>query len=83
MYEIIIEPPAERFIKKLSKEQQNKTINFIEKLSENPHKGKRLVGNLKGLRSLRLDNIRIIYKLEEVKLIILVLRAGYRANIYS
>lgn len=83
MYEVIIEPPAEAFIKKLPKDLQKKILDFIEDLSKNPHKGKKLVGRLHGLMSRRADNIRIIYKIEEVNLIVLVLRAGYRGNIYS
>lgn len=83
MYEIIVEPPAERFIKSLKKDEQKKLLNRIEALSENPRLGKELVGRLSGLRSLRAGVYRVIYRIEEMKLIVLVLRAGYRKNIYS
>lgn len=83
MYEIIFEYPAERFIKSLDRDKQIKVRDFIKKLAENPHKGKELVGRLQGLRSLRFDNFRVIYKIEEMKLVVLVLRIGYRGDIYS
>jgi mRNA interferase RelE/StbE len=83
MYEIIIEPPVERFIKTLKKEEQKKVLDRIEELSEKPRLGKELVGRLSGLRSLRVGVYRVVYKIEEMKLIVLVLRAGYRKNIYS
>ena len=83
MYEIIVEPPAERFIKGLKKDEQKKLLDKIETLSENPRLGKELVGRLSGLRSLKIGIYRVIYKIEEMKLIVLVLRAGYRKNIYS
>ena len=83
MYEIIVEYPAERFIKSLDRDKQIKIRDFIRKLAENPHKGNELVGKLDGLRSLHIDNFRIIFRIEEIKLIILVLRAGYRGDIYS
>ena len=83
MYEIIVEPPAERFIKTLKKDEQKKILDKIEELSENPRLGKELVGRLSGLRSLRKGIYRVIYKIEELKLIVLVLRAGYRGDIYS
>ena len=83
MYEIIVEPPAERFIKSLKKDEQKKLLDKIEALSENPRLGKELVGRLSGLRSLRVGVYRVIYRIEETKLIVLVLRAGYRKNIYS
>ena len=83
MYEIIIEPPAERFIKILNKDEQRRLLDAIEELAEKPRLGKELVGRLKGLRSRRIGSYRIIYKIEELKLIIFVLRAGYRKNIYA
>lgn len=83
MYEIIVEPPAERFIKQLKKEEQKILLDSIEQLALHPLKGKELVGRLAGLRSLRLSHYRIIYKIEPTQLIILVLRAGYRRDIYS
>ncbi len=83
MYEIIIEPPAERFIKSLNKDEQRRLLDAIDELAKKPRLGKELVGRLKGLRSRRIGIYRIIYKIEEVKLIVYVLRAGYRKNIYS
>ena len=83
MYEIIIEHPAERFIKRLNKIEQTKLLDAIEQLSSKPRLGKELVGRLTGLRSLRVGTYRVIYKIEEAKLIVLVLHAGYRGNIYA
>jgi mRNA interferase RelE/StbE len=83
MYEIIIEPPAERFIKSLKKDEQKKLFDRIEELSNNPRLGKELVGKLSGLRSLRVGSYRVVYKVEEMKLVVLVLRAGHRKDIYS
>lgn len=83
MYEVIIEPPAERFIKQLGKEEQKKLLSAIEQLSTSPHQGKELVGRLSGLRSVRIDMYRIIYKVEDTQLLVFVLRAGHRGNIYA
>ena len=83
MHEAIIEPPAERFILQLRKEEQIKLLDAIEQLENNPRLGKELVGRLQGLRSLRMDSYRIIYKVEDLKLLVLVLRIGHRENIYA
>jgi len=87
MYEAIIQPPAERFIKSLKKGEQTKLLDAIEELEKNPRLGKELKGKLFGLRSLRVDTeedtYRIIYKVEDIKLIVFVLQAGYRRNIYK
>ncbi|MBS3088291.1 type II toxin-antitoxin system RelE/ParE family toxin [Candidatus Pacearchaeota archaeon] len=87
MYESIIQPPAQRFIKSLKKQEQTKLLDSIEELEKNPRLGKELKGKLMGLRSLRVDTeeetYRIIYKVEDIKLIVLVLQAGYREDIYK
>lgn len=87
MYEIIIQHPAERFIKSLKKSEQSLLLDAIEKLEQNPREGKELRGKLAGLRSLRVDTkestYRVIYKVEDIKLIVLVLQAGYRDNVYN
>ena len=83
MHEIIIQHPAEHFIKGLKKEEQKKLLDVIEQLAEKPKLGKELVGRLAGLRSLHVGIYRVIYKVEDIKLIVLVLRVGYRGNIYA
>ncbi|PIN93996.1 plasmid stabilization protein [Candidatus Pacearchaeota archaeon CG10_big_fil_rev_8_21_14_0_10_31_24] len=83
MYEIFLQPPAEHFIKNLIKEKQKKILDKIEELSENPQKGHELLGRLKGLRSLRIDTYRVIYKIKSAKLIVYVLSVGNRGNVYS
>ncbi len=83
MYEIIIQHPAENFIKSLKKEEQKKLLDAIEQLAEKPRLGKELVGRLAGLRSLHLGIYRVIYKVFDVKLIVLVLKVGYQKNIYA
>lgn len=83
MYDVIVVPPAERFIKRLKKDGQKRLLNAIDELGENPRLGKELVGRLSGLRSRRTGNYRIIHKVEDIKLFVIVLRAGYRRDIYS
>ena len=83
MYEVIIQHPAEQFIKTLEKREQEKILDAIEQLETKPRLGKELVGRLAGLRSLHVGIYRVIYKIEDVKLIVLVLKAGYRGNVYS
>lgn len=83
MYEIIVENPAERFIRTLNKKEQKRVLDAIELLAENPVKGKELVGRLVGLRSLRVSSYRVIYKVYDARLVIVVLQAGHRKNIYS
>ncbi|HLC54072.1 MAG TPA: type II toxin-antitoxin system RelE/ParE family toxin [Candidatus Nanoarchaeia archaeon] len=83
MYEIIVQHPAERFIKSLKTKEQKKILDAIEQLAEKPFLGKELVGRLAGLRSIHIGAYRVVYRTENTQIIVLILRAGYRGNIYS
>jgi mRNA interferase RelE/StbE len=82
MYEIIFDKKASGFFKKLDSNIQTIIGKKIEKLKENPYLGEPLVGNLVGLRSLRIEKYRVIYKINNNQLIILILDIGHRKNIY-
>ncbi|NWF49803.1 MAG: type II toxin-antitoxin system RelE/ParE family toxin [Ignavibacteriaceae bacterium] len=74
---------AVRNLEKISTSDRNKIFKGIEALKENPDLGKQLVGPLKGLRSLRVGNYRVIYKKELNTIIIIILAIGHRKNIYK
>lgn len=81
-YTIRIEKPAEKFILKQTKEQQERLLRAIRKL---PHEGdiKRLQGNRsKGLDRLRVGDYRVIFRVERDQLIVCVIDAGNRGDIY-
>lgn len=81
-YKIILKNPAERFLKKLSKEFQREIVKKIRKLEDNLRLGKPLVGNLSGLWSLRIGKYRIVYQIKHNLSIIFILNIGHRKNIY-
>lgn len=83
MYEIVLENPAEKFLKKLDREIQQRIINKLKELKNNPLLGVPLVGNLSGMYKLRIGNYRVIYAVKNEKMIILVLRIGHRKNVYD
>ena len=82
MYKITFDINAKRILKKLKRDEQNKILNKIQKLKNNPHLGKRLSGNLYGLWKLRFDKYRILYQIIENKLIIVVMNIAHRKNVY-
>ena len=82
MYSLKFEKRAADFFRKLDKNIQEKIGKKIEFLKNNPQLGKPLTGNLAGLWSLRVDKYRILYRILNDKLIILVLDIGHRKNIY-
>lgn len=83
MYQLNLDKKAKDFLKKLKRGEQEIILNRIDKLKENHYLGKRLAGNLFGLWKLRIDKCRILYKIFNDKLIIVILDIGHRKNIYE
>ena len=82
-YTIHIEKLAEKFIMKLPKPEKERVLKAIYKL---PHEGdiKQLRGKKsKGLFRLRVGDYRIIYTMDNGRLIVYVIDAGNRGQIYN
>ena len=83
MYRIIIKKKAKKFIDKLPKNERKRIALEIEQLP-NGEDIKRLKGeNNKGLFRLRVGNYRIIYSVDNGELIVYVIDAGNRGEIYK
>jgi len=83
MHEIVFDKKALIFLEKLDKNTQNIIGKKIENLKTNSKLGKPLTGKLGGLWSLRVGDYRAIYQIRHDKLVILVLKLGYRKNVYD
>ena len=82
-YAILYTPPAARMIRKLTPETRELCRTAIEYLAEHPHEGKLLKPPFRSLRSFRTSAYRIIYKVEERKITIVVIAVGHRRDIYE
>ena len=70
-------------LKKLSSPIRQKAIQIIEKvLALDPYVGRPLTGPYKGLWKYRVGDYRIVYTIEERRLVIFVLRVRHRKNVY-
>ena len=82
-YTIDIKKRAEKFIVKLPKPEKERVLKAIYKLPEGEDikqlKGKKN----KGLLRLRVVDYRIIYSVDDGKLIVYVIDAGNRGEIYN
>lgn len=77
---------AKKSLKKLDiqiQKQVKKLIVDIEQLDNPRSKGKPLTGNLKNLWRYRSGDYRIVCKIEDDKLLVLVLYLGHRKDIYK
>lgn len=80
MYQIIIEKRAEKFIRKQSKPIQVRLLSAISKLPQGDIKPLKGYDNL---FRLRVETYRILYTVDNGQLIICVIDAGNRGEIYN
>jgi mRNA interferase RelE/StbE len=81
------ERDALKDIKRLSRDIQNEIFDYMDNriaAGENPRlSGKPLTGNKRGLWRYRLRNYRIVCKIQDQKLVVLVVAVGHRSTIYD
>ena len=82
-YSIKYTKEAKKKIEKLDPSIRVVIKKAIESLSSNPYKGRPLSYELAGLYSLRTSDYRIIYRIKEKQLIIIVISVGHRREIYK
>ena len=82
-YSVKFTREAKKRIEKLDAYIKKIIQKAIDSLAQNPYKGKPLSHELAGLYSYRTSDYRIIYKIEEGQLIIIVITVGHRKEIYK
>jgi len=80
---IIITPKAQRQYNLLSRTEQAKIKKKLVILENEPFAGKKLSGDLNGLRSLRAWPYRIIYFINKNQEIIYVVSIAHRQGVYK
>ncbi len=83
-FKIEFTPAAARQLKKLPKQAQQRILAVIDILKTNPRppKAERLKGSLRGLLRVRTGDYRIIYFVENDRMVVCVVRIGDRKEIY-
>ncbi len=74
---------AARALRKLDPQVQRKIKAALEELSRDPERGKPLQFSLKGLRSWRTGDYRIVYRIVADAIEVLVLAVGHRREVYE
>ena len=82
-YEIFYERAVLKSLKKLDKSIAHRIVRAVEALSVDP----RPIGSIKlsggdGERRIRVGNYRIIYRIDDDRLVIIVLRTAHRREVY-
>jgi len=83
-YKILFSSTAEKSLKKIPKKDLVRILDVIQALSSNPYPDgcRKLSGEVRAFR-VRFGQYRIIYEIENKKLIVLVLKIGHRRDIYK
>lgn len=82
-YSIVLTPAAIRDLKSLPRDVQKRIGKKIDSLADNPRPaGAVAIKGGKGLLRLRVGFYRIIYQVEDNRLVVLVIRVGHRREVY-
>ena len=82
-WEVVYTLTAKAAIRKLDPGTRNKVRAAVDELSKDPLRGKPLSFTLKGLRSWRNGDWRIIYRAEAEKVVVVVVTVGHRRDVYE
>jgi len=74
---------AAKAIRRLDPGVRRRVHAAIETLLDEPERGKRLHFTLQGLRSWRTGDFRIVYRVEQVRIVVLIVAVGHRSEIYD
>ena len=80
-YSVSIKQSAAKALEKLSREDRLRIIAAIDQLKDNPTAGGVLKGEFSGLRRIRIGNYRVVYEVQDQKLVVLVVRIGHRREV--
>lgn len=82
-YRITIPPLVEQTIRILSPSLKSQIRAALEAIQEDPHLGKPLRKELRGLRSYRVNRYRIVYRIDHRFIEIQIIDLGPRTFIYD
>ncbi len=87
VWKIEFDKAVEKQLRKLSHQAQEQILDYLEEhvaTLDNPRlSGKSLKGEFSGFWRYRVGNYRIICKIEDKNLVVLVVKAGHRRDVYD
>ena len=82
-YRVLILPKAQRQIKSLPVQTRRKVSDAIDSLEKNPRpSGVKKLKGAEELYRLRVGDYRIIYAIQDDELLVIVVNAGHRKDVY-
>ncbi len=82
-YLVEIAPAARRQLSKLTVDVQKRILKRLDRLEENPRPpGVEKLSGIESLYRIRIGDYRVIYRIEDQILLVLVLKVGDRKDVY-
>jgi mRNA interferase RelE/StbE len=82
-FQIVILPSAERELSRLDPPERRRLDERILSLSTNPRPpGVKALRETDGAMRVRVGEWRIIYRIEDARLLVLIVRVGHRRDVY-
>jgi mRNA interferase RelE/StbE len=82
-YVVVVAPSAQRQLRKLDPQARRRLHAAIELLAENPRPpAAKMLVNSDGAWRVRVGDYRVIYDIQDGRLVVLVLSVGHRREIY-
>jgi len=82
-YNILLSHKFDKDFSRLERALQDRVVDGLRELKENPHAGKQLRGKIKELWSWRIGKYRILYQIQEDKLLVFVISVRHRKHVYE
>ena len=83
VFELVFAETAQRQYNRLNPRQRRQVDRGLERIAAAPRTGKPLGGSLKGIWSERVATFRILYKIFEERIEVLVLVIEHRKSVYG
>lgn len=81
-YQVVIPKPVQKQLDRIDSRYRHRILVSLKKLEVDPFLGKKLEGDHEGERSLRVWPYRVIYRVLDRELLIMLVRIGHRQGVY-
>jgi mRNA-degrading endonuclease RelE of RelBE toxin-antitoxin system len=83
MYDVLLSRGAARRLKAMAPGARTRVLKALERARGDPLRGKKLRGELEGLFSLRVGQVRVVYEVDPDEKVIVVHGIGPRGDVYK
>ena len=80
-WSVQIKQSARKGLARITRTDRLRIIDAIDALANSPYRGSALKGDLTGLRRIRVGSYRVVYEVQEKRLVILVVAVGRRRGV--